>query len=85
MDTHAHFQMTNAVAEKKMLPTNVLVVGPDSVLILPKLARKIYSNSNQNCSYSAVREWDLLFSNLNILHKKMKVIVKTDKRNAFFQ
>lgn len=77
--------MTNAVAEKKMLPTNVLVVGPDSVLILPKLARKIYSNSNQNCSYSAVREWDLLFSILNILHKKMKVIVKTDKRNVFFQ
>lgn len=55
MDTNTHFQMTNAVAEKKMLPTNVLVVGPDSVLILPKLARKLYTNSNQNCSYSAVR------------------------------
>lgn len=85
MDTNTHFQMTNAVAEKKMLPTNLLVVGPDSVLILPKLARKIYTNSNQNCSYSAVREWDFLFTILNILHKKMKVVMKTDKRNVFFQ
>lgn len=76
MDTHTHFQMTNAVAEKKMLPTNFLVIGPDSVLILPKLARKIYINSNQNCSYSAVREWESLFTILNILHKKMKVVVK---------
>lgn len=83
MDTHTHFQMTNVVAEKKMLPTNRLVIGPDSVLILPNLARKICTNSNQNCYYSAVR--DLLFTILNILHRKMKVVVKTDKRNAFFQ
>lgn len=85
MDTHTHFQMTNAVAERKIIPTNLLVIGPDSKLILPKLARKIYTNSKQNCSYSAVREWELLFIILNILHKKMKVVVKSSKRNMFFQ
>lgn len=85
MDTHTDFQMTNAVAERKMLPTNLLVIGPDSVLILPKLARKIYTNSNQNCSYSSVRELELLFTVLNILHKKYENIVKTVERNVFFQ
>lgn len=85
MDTHTHFQMTYAVAERKMFPTNLLVIGPDSVLILPKLARKTYANSNQNGSYSAVREWESLFTILNILHKKMKVVVKTVTRNVLFQ
>ena len=48
--------MTTIVAEKKMLSTNLLIIGPDSVLILPKNKIKIDTNSNQSYSYSAVRE-----------------------------
>lgn len=69
MDTHTHFQMTTIGAEKKTLPTNLLIIGPDSVLIIPKLAIKIDTNSNQNYSYSAVREYDLLFTICNIQQK----------------
>lgn len=69
MDTHTHFQITTIVAEKKMLPTNLLIIRHDSVLILLKLAIKVDTNSNQNYSYSVVRQWDLLFTIYNILHK----------------
>jgi len=53
------------------------------VLILPNLAIKIDTNSSHNYSYSAVREWNLLFTIHNILHKKLKIVVQTDKRNLF--
>lgn len=67
MDTHALLQMAAIVAEKKMLPTNLLIIEPDSMLILPNLAIIIDANSNQNQSCSSVREWDLLFTIRNIL------------------
>lgn len=54
--THTPFPITTIVEENQMLPTNLLRIGPDSMLILPKLPIKVYSNSNQSYSYSEFQE-----------------------------
>lgn len=68
-----------------MLPINLLIIGPEAVLMLPKDKIKIYTNSNENYSYSAVREWNFLLTICDIPHKKLNIVVQTDKRKLFFQ